>query len=201
MTRPRADQIDELFHRLRSFLDGHPEVMLRMALERERRAGSNVPDGYKTRTLGDGGSSGGPRITVEEDGAKESISVTSTEMTAFKRMDWNQARDEHHSHTQAMLRCAERMVEQVKAFSYHVEQIEGATRRLAIDDNLWCKHHAALGFNEPVGDHGRRGFCGWCEGFEREYRQLPPKVLLDRRARGENPNRAQIAVALGIKVA
>lgn len=51
--------------------------------------------------------------------------------------------------------------------------------------DTWCVHHERHGMAEPLGTKPRRGLCGWCEGFERTYRQLPPKKLLDARARGE----------------
>lgn len=196
MTRPRPDQIDELWNRLKNFIDGHPEVMLRLALERERRAGSTIPDGYPTATMGDGGHAG---AHIVADG--ERVPVTATELAAFARVDWQHQTDAHHIHAKGMLADLLLIVARIDSFSRHALAIQAARRELPSDDAIWCKHHSALGFSEPVGDSGRRGLCQWCEGFEREHRCLPPKPLLDRKARGERLNSAQIAVALGVKVA
>lgn len=64
------------------------------------------------------------------------------------------------------------------------------------DDDLWCENHARHNMAEPVGERGK-GWCRWCEDFERAEGTLPPKDVLEKRARGERITAQVVDRALG----
>lgn len=55
--------------------------------------------------------------------------------------------------------------------------------------DIWCTSCERAQVMAPRGDPKRVGeqstLCGWCHEWQREYGQLPPVAIIERRARGE----------------
>lgn len=150
---------------------------LATAIDRDRRGGSTIPDGYPASTTG---GSGG---TAE---------LTPTEAAANARIEGN-ARDEHHDRTtnavgyldQLMLSKAalETMLDRIEARAAHVDGIEPG-----------CSHHLAHGYHE---DRYRGDLCRDCYEFKLRYGCIPPGQLVHDKARGIRWTTTSIARALG----
>lgn len=78
-------RVDLLAGQLDKF-DAHAAAKrLKAALRRERNNRAD-PDGFAQGTSGDGGSGGGPKITVDlEDGTRDTVDVTAVELAVMRR--------------------------------------------------------------------------------------------------------------------
>jgi len=65
----------------------------------------------------------------------------------------------------------------------------------------WCTSCERAGVLSPRGTEKEVGksssLCGWCHVWQREHSQLPPVVLIEKRARGERIYDRDITAALG----
>lgn len=154
---------------------------LSVQLERERRGGSAVPDGYPT------GGSGGPGGDV---------TLTSVEGAVFAR-DGRWADDEHRRLTYAARNALDVLYAEARKVDAWLAKMEqAATVANPADEADWCTHHVRHQLFEPVMEGSQ--WCHWCDGLNRQYGSLPPKALLVRRQGGERLTEQNIEAAYGV---
>jgi hypothetical protein len=149
---------------------------LRTALERDRRGGSTLPDGYPIRTTPEGPTLAGPEADVR---------LTPVELAADGRQ--HPIRDEHHELTVAALEHlarATRHLERLAGLMTGIDRLVGSARVAEVPGCSSCRR---AGLFSPT---FRGDLCQWCYGFVNDRdanpdRRLPSVALLDRRARGE----------------
>lgn len=96
-----------------------------------------------------------------------------------------------------------RIPELAKLLYDTAKELHDYTQRLTaldltkVESDAWCVHHKTHGFSEPLGSRPRNGVCGWCQDFRRAEGVLPPKLVLEARARGERVTARLVASALG----
>lgn len=180
MSYPTDTQLDDWAHTLSRTDWTKLATRIKAAIDRDRRGGSAIPDGFPSGTGGVGGHSG---FTVEG----EFIPATSVEMTALAR---TQARDEHHDRTTAACKHYERTITALATIVGNLDTIEARAHHDGTADDIWCAHHLQFQMTEP---RYRGDLCLSCYLFkngkgadEPGYGVLPPFALLDDKARGRS---------------
>lgn len=175
MSYPTADQLDAIARTLTTAPWAKHVARLNHAIERERRGGSNLPDGYPTTTLP--GSSGGSELTSVE---------AAVHARSLPR------RDEHHDRTRLAVDYLQQAAMSYAAFVCQLDRLEARVAHIDGADP-GCSHHARYGTFE---ERFRGDLCRACYLFKKDYGQLTPTKLLDDRARGIRWTTATINAAL-----
>lgn len=199
MSRPHADHVATTIKALDALLrktNGGMAARITAQLNRDRRGGSAIPDGYPSSTLGGGGGSG-PTITVDDEhGEPDKVPVTATEAAVIARLDLTD--DEHHRLTWAAWHKLEAILVDAQLIHGWLARLEAAgTPAAAANDGSWCENH--LRHDKGCVPVLRRQLCSWCYGIQTDYGVLPTAALLDRHDRGERLSQAAIEAALGVK--
>jgi hypothetical protein len=189
MTYPTPEQIAHMVNTMSNADWTKLGSRLCTAIDRERRGGSAIPDGFPMRG---GRSAPGPTQTGEtgQDGEDHSrVDWTSVEAAGNARAT---ARDEHHDRTVNAVGYLQQAVQSLCALVTHLDRIEARTVHVE-GREPGCSHHAQHGLHEERyrGDLGRA-----CYDFKATYGCLPPFKLLDDRERGIRWTTASIARAL-----
>jgi hypothetical protein len=193
---PTDPQVREMFAALRELNVDKLTKRLRAAIDRDRKGGDTIPDGYPTGSGGAGG--GAPRVKVDEDahGPDELIDMTSVELAVLARE--RTPRDDHHrlvleacNELRAMVTAFDRMLGRLAAID---GVVDGAVPDAELDPG--CKSCARVkdGAGRPYFSSaarelgGRDGLCKWCYGWTRDREnnpagKWPPAALLERRFR------------------
>lgn len=152
--------------------------------ELDRRAALAMRDGYPT---GGGGVSGGSTATPTEAAALSNTGSLERDIADVMVGAIHRARVSLAEAEQA-----------AQALGVYVDLEDGIVKvrrpatpkvKASLDDT-WCRSHARFNLFVPRGSHGRRGLCGFCEGYGRDERfaplrklvgdELPPEELLRR---------------------
>ena len=187
MTRPDHQQLARITDPTIELIRSFPR-RLAVQLERERRGGSAIPDGYPSSS---GGGMGGGHVTV-----------TSVERAVSGRLGalWGaetpSAADEHRRLVRDALAALKRLSDEASLIDRWLTRMEAAaTVQAPADEADWCAHHVRHQLFEPVMDGS--AWCAWCDGLNRQYGALPPKALLVRRHSGERLTEAAIEASYG----
>lgn len=158
------------------------------AIERDRRGGSAVPDGYPG--AGGSGSGGHSGFVYEDpDTPPEFVPATSVELVALAR---SHARDEHHDRTRQATSYLEQAVQSLGALVSQLDRIEARAHNDTAPEP-GCTNHAIHGIHA---DRYRGDSCEVCYRFKLEHGVFPPAKLIDDRARGIRWTTASVARAL-----
>jgi hypothetical protein len=152
---------------------------LTTAIERDRRGGSAIPDGYPN---GSGGSGGVSELTAVE----AAVHARTT------------ARDEHHDRTVNAVGYLEQAVMSLAALVSQLDRIEARAVVIGSTDDDWCVVHRRHGLTEAV---YRGHYCRWCYDFRLVERVDPPADLLMQRAEGKRITEAMVRQALNGRTA
>jgi hypothetical protein len=173
MTYPTPEQLAHMVNTMSNANWTQLASRLGHAIDRDRRGGSAIPDGYPNGGSGSGG--------VSE--------LTSVEAAVHARTT---ARDEHHDRTVNAVGYLQQAVQSLCALVTHLDRIEARVVHVE-GREPGCSHHAQHGLHEERyrGDLGRA-----CYDFKATYGCLPPFKLLDDRERGIRWTTASIARAL-----
>jgi hypothetical protein len=181
MSYPTPTQLDAWAQTLSATNWTRLTTRLNHAIERDRRGGSNIPDGYPATTLG---GSGG---TAE---------LTPTEAAAYAR---SQPRpDEHHDRTRNAVSYLEQAVMSLAALVTQLDRIEARVVIGATTSDDWCVVHARHGMTEIV---YRAHYCRWCYDFRLIERVDPPPELIAARAEGRRITETMVRQALAGRTA
>ena len=154
---------------------------LHAQMQRDRRGGTAIPDGYPASTIGgDGGSE-----------------HSSTESAVLRRLDHANDPDEHHRLTWAAWDRLSDVLGDLRLIDAWLAKLEQAGQPRD-DADAWCENHLRHGVTEPRDHANRRRTCQWCYSVQREYGELPTKALIDRKARGERLSEQAVTAALGV---
>jgi hypothetical protein len=175
MSYPTAAQLDAMARTLSAAPWTRLVARTLAAIERDRRGGPNLPDGYPTTTL-PGGSSGSE--------------LTSVEAAVVART--RPQRDEHHDRTVNAVGYAQDILLALAAWSCQLDRLEA--RVAHIEPEIGCTHHARHNLFAPA--TGRKGLCRDCYDFNLRYGRPPPAKLLDAKERGIRWTTATIEAAL-----
>lgn len=144
------------------------------AIDRDRRGGSAIPDGFPAST---GNGSG----AVTE--------LTAVEAAVHARTT---ARDEHHDRTTNAVGYLEQAVMSLGALVTQLNRIEAQV--VHVDGREpGCSHHAQFDLRE---ERYRGDLCRCCYDFKAEFGVLPTADLIDDRSRGIKWNSARITRSL-----
>lgn len=180
MTRPDHSQLARITDPTIELIRSFPR-RLAVQLDRERRGGSAVPDGYPSSS---GGGSGGGAVTL-----------TSVERAVEARV-FDLAADEHRRLTYAARNALDVLYAEARKLDAWLAKMEAdATVGAPADEADWCVHHVRHELMEPVMEGSQ--WCSWCDGLNRQFGSLPPKGLLVRRAQGERITEAMIETSYG----
>ena len=180
MTRPDHQQLARITDPTIELIKSFPR-RLAVQLERERRGGSAIPDGYPSG--GFGATSGG------------NVTLTSVERAVEGRV-FDAIADEHRRLTYACRNALDVLWAEASKVDGWLRTMEAAaTVQAPADEADWCAHHLRQQLFEPVQDGSQ--FCAWCDGLNRQYGSLPPKALLVRRHSGERLTEAAIEASYG----
>lgn len=161
---------------------------LATAIDRDRRGGSAIPDGFPgAGGNGTGGHSG--FVIDDENGDPEFVSATAVELVAFSL---DHARDEHHDRTRRAVTNLEQTVTNLAALVTQLDRIEARVVH-ADGHEPGCAHHAQFSLRE---ERYRGDLCRCCYDFKAEFGVLPTADLVDDRARGIKWNSARISRSL-----
>lgn len=160
---------------------------IRHHLDLERTHPSR-PDGYPTRTPGAEPGTGGPghRIDRGDEGAGETIDLTSVESAIVARDAWT---DNHRTRTIAAVRALQRATDEhymARCTADALNRGDEAQRDLAAaNDPMWCPNHARFGKRTPKASDRGLAHCGVCHEFHKRWGVWPGARLLDAYDRGD----------------
>jgi hypothetical protein len=135
MTYPTPEQIAHMVNTMSNADWTKLGSRLCTAIDRERRGGSAIPDGFPMRG---GRSAPGPTQTGEtgQDGEDHSrVDWTSVEAAGNARAT---ARDEHHDRTVNAVGYLQQAVQSLCALVTHLDRIEARVVQAIVTDDDWC---------------------------------------------------------------
>ncbi len=162
MRYPTSTQLDDWVHAVVTANVAQYRARLGNAIDRERRGGSAIPDGYPTSTMP--GSGGGSELT-------------SVEAAVVARAH---ARDEHHDRTTMAVGYLEQVVLSLGALATTLDRIEAVAHHDRAPEP-GCSNHAQHGLYET---RWRSDLCRSCYDVNKKYGGLPTFKLLDDHSRG-----------------
>lgn len=183
---------DKLEHQLKSLRKIRPFAIahrVEKAMDRNRRGGSVIPDGYPRKSSAEG-SPGTPGWVIPSEtdpDLGEFVPATPVELAAHALIDAHAGKlplDEMHKACARLGPAVDRLLEAAFDVTGILEGIDNFTEGPK-EEPAWCSSCERIGAAEP---RYRGDLCRWCYEIQNDKkanpdRKLPPLTLLDKHHR------------------